>query len=47
MCIIAIKDKGIDYPDSETIQNMFCNNPDGAGLYVYLNNKGIHSQRDS
>ena len=39
MCIIAIKDKGIDYPDSETIQNMFCNNSDGAGYMYTLNNK--------
>lgn len=39
MCIIAIKDKGIDYPSQETIKNMYCSNSDGAGYMYTLNDK--------
>lgn len=39
MCIIAIKDKGIDYPSADTIKNMYCSNSDGAGYMYTLNNK--------
>lgn len=32
MCIIAIKNKGINLPDEEVLETMFTNNPDGAGF---------------
>ena len=32
MCIIAIKPLGVQIPDNETIENMWYNNPDGAGF---------------
>ena len=32
MCIIAIKDKGINLPSTKTLETMFRNNPDGAGF---------------
>lgn len=39
MCIIAIKNKGIALPDETTLQIMFKNNPDGAGImYAYNGN---------
>lgn len=39
MCIIAAKPKGIAMPDRETIRNMWCNNPDGAGIMYAQNGK--------
>jgi len=32
MCIIAIKQAGISMPATKTIENMWHNNPDGAGF---------------
>ncbi|MCB6569482.1 hypothetical protein LI142_08210 [Eubacterium limosum] len=32
MCIICIKPRGVEIPESHIIRNMFSNNPDGAGL---------------
>lgn len=32
MCIIAIKEKGIQLPDEQVLKTMFKNNPDGAGF---------------
>lgn len=39
MCIIAIKNKGIDYPNDNIIKNMFLSNKDGAGFMYTLDNK--------
>lgn len=32
MCIIAIKCKGVDMPDEQTLKTMWTNNPHGAGI---------------
>lgn len=32
MCIIAIKNSGVEFPNDSTIENMWDNNSDGAGL---------------
>ena len=32
MCIIAIKEKGIDMPNEKILETMFEHNPDGAGF---------------
>ena len=39
MCIIAIKNKGINMPSAETLETMFYNNPDGAGFMYAIDNK--------
>lgn len=41
MCIIAIKDKGVNLPDEKIIKTMFYNNPDGAGFMYAENGKVI------
>lgn len=39
MCIIASKPAGVDMPRDKYIENMFVNNPDGAGLMFAYNNR--------
>lgn len=41
MCIIAIKDRGVDMPTWDTINRMWNTNPDGAG-YMYPALDGVH-----
>lgn len=44
MCIIAIKKQGMDMPTTETIENMWYSNPDGAG--IMWNEKGkVHIEK--
>jgi hypothetical protein len=40
MCIIAVKDSGVDMPTNQTIRIMFQKNPDGAGYMIQRNGKG-------
>ena len=44
MCVIMAKPKGIDMPDDETIQNMWCRNPDGAG-FMYAKDGQVHIEK--
>lgn len=50
MCIIAIKEKGIEMPSEEILETMFRHNPDGAGFmyakdgHVYIR-KGFMTYR--
>ena len=44
MCIIAIKNKGINMPSAETLQTMFYNNPDGAG-FMYAIDKKVYIRK--
>lgn len=44
MCIIAIKPAGIPMPAEATIQNMWHNNPDGAG-FMYASNGTVHIEK--
>ena len=41
MCIICVKNKGINAPTTETIRNMFDANPNGAGFAYVRNNRVI------
>lgn len=41
MCIIAIKESGIDFPSIDTMRACFTNNPDGAGFMYPRNHKVI------
>ena len=41
MCIIAIKNKGINLPSERTLETMFKNNSDGAGFMYSIDNKVI------
>lgn len=41
MCIIAIKNKGINLPSEKTLETMFKNNSDGAGFMYEVDNKVI------
>ena len=41
MCIIAIKNKGINLPSDKTLETMFKNNSDGAGFMYAVDNKVI------
>lgn len=41
MCIIVAKNKGIDLPSKNTLQECFKNNSDGAGIMYVKNNKVI------
>jgi len=41
MCIIAIKNKGINMPNEQTLETMFKNNSDGAGFMYAVDNKVI------
>lgn len=44
MCIIAIKPAGIAIPDVKTIETMYRNNPDGAGL-MYSDGAAVHIRK--
>ena len=44
MCIIAIKPAGIKMPAETTIENMWYNNSDGAGI-MYAANGTVHIQK--
>ena len=44
MCIIAIKEKGVAMPDLETLNNMWNNNPDGAG-YMFPFDGKVHIRK--
>lgn len=44
MCIIAIKEKGVAMPDLETLNNMWVNNPDGAGYMFPMDGK-VHIRK--
>src|SRR5690606_4790814 len=44
MCIIAIKPAGIKMPATETIENMWHNNPDGAGI-MYAIGGTVHIEK--
>ena len=44
MCIIAIKEKGIDMPDKEILKVMFENNPDGCG-FMYAIGGVVHIEK--
>lgn len=51
MCIICVKPAGVDLPTEECLQNMWVNNPDGAGFMYCENNqviirKGFMTYRD-
>lgn len=39
MCIIAVKDKGVKFPEYDIMEECFFNNPDGAGYMVAGNGK--------
>lgn len=39
MCIIITKNKGINLPDKETLENCYSRNPDGCGYAFTKNNK--------
>ena len=41
MCIIAIKNKGIELPNEQILETMFKNNSDGAGFMYAADNKVI------
>ena len=41
MCIIAIKNKGIELPSEQILETMFKNNSDGAGFMYAVDNKLI------
>lgn len=51
MCIILVKPRGVELPSEEYLQNMWVNNPDGAG-FMYCENgqvvirKGFMNYRD-
>lgn len=44
MCIIAIKPAGVKLPAAETIENMWYNNPDGAG-FMYAVGGNVHIEK--
>jgi len=44
MCIIAIKPAGIKMPATETIENMWYNNPDGGG-FMYAIDGTVHIEK--
>lgn len=44
MCIIAIKPAGIKLPATDTIENMWYNNPDGAG-FMYATGGTVHIRK--
>jgi predicted glutamine amidotransferase len=39
MCVIAIKDKGVDFPSADSINAMWTTNSDGAGFMYTLDDK--------
>lgn len=44
MCIIAIKEKGIDMPSEEILETMFEHNPEGAG-FMYAKDGQVHIRK--
>ena len=44
MCIICIKEKNVNLPTTETIENMWYNNADGAGV-MYPTTKGVQIRK--
>ena len=44
MCIIAIKEKGIDMPNEKILEAMFEHNPDGAG-FMYAKAGQVHIRK--
>ena len=44
MCIIAIKPAGVKMPAASTIENMWHNNPDGAG-FMYAKDGAVHVEK--
>ena len=44
MCIIAIKDKGINLPDETILETMFKHNSDGAG-FMYAKDGQVHIKK--
>lgn len=44
MCIIAIKEKGIDMPNEKILETMFEHNPDGAG-FMYAKDGHVHIRK--
>lgn len=44
MCIICVKNKGVEVPTKDVIANMFDNNPDGAG-FAYCVNNTVHIRK--
>ena len=44
MCIIAIKEKGINMPSEEILETMFRHNPDGAG-FMYAKDGHVHIRK--
>lgn len=41
MCVICVKNKGVNMPDADTIETMWVNNPDGAGI-MYTKRGRVH-----
>lgn len=39
MCIVVIKNKGVDLPEYDVLKNCFQNNPDGSGFVINRSNK--------
>lgn len=37
MCIIMVKEKGVEFPEKKVFENMWENNPHGAGIAVAIN----------
>lgn len=44
MCIIVVKNQGVDLPQKSVLQNCFTNNPDGCG-YMYADGKEVHIRK--
>lgn len=44
MCIIVAKPEGIDFPNTETLENCFNANPDGAG-YMFARDKRVYIRK--
>lgn len=44
MCVIAVKAAGIEMPTTETIENMWLRNPDGAG-FMYARDGKVHIEK--
>jgi len=44
MCIIAVKQAGVKMPATTTIENMWYNNPDGAG-FMYTSNGTVYIEK--
>lgn len=44
MCVICIKPKNVAMPSEELLSNMWCNNPDGAGI-MYAKGGMVHIEK--